>query len=281
MPIETYICYNGNFVKEALFGIDLQNRAFRYGDSLFETIRVSSKNILLFDSHFERLTQSMKFLEMEIPENFNKAVLTQQITKLLNLNRLFQGVRIRLTVYRHGKGLYTPENNSVDYIIEAEKLPDEKYTLNTKGLVVDIYNKFKKPLNKLSNLKTNNSIPYILAGIYKKKHKLDDCILLNENNNVIEAVSSNIFLVKNNNIYTPSLEEGCLNGVMRNKIIDIALKLDYIVFEDARVRIADMIEADEIFLTNAISGIRWVGAFKNKRYYNFTSKKIIGKLLND
>ena len=163
---------------------------------------------------------------------------------------------------------------------EAEKLENEKYTLNTKGLVIDIFDEFKKPLNKLSNLKTNNAIPYVLAGIYKKKRNLGDCILLNENNNIIEAVSSNIFTVKGKSMYTPSLEEGCLDGVMRNRIIDIALDMNYIVFEDAILSVNDITAADEIFLTNAISGIQWVGAYKTKRFYNTAAKKLIADLNN-
>lgn len=278
MPIETYICYNGDFVKEALFRTDHKNRAFRYGDSLFETIRVSSKNILLFDAHIERLTSSMSFLKMEIPAAFNKDELGKQIIKLLNLNRLFQGVRVRLTVYRTEGGLYTPTSNKINYIIEAEKLDNEKYILNTKGLVIDIFKDFKKPLNRLSNLKTNNAIPYILAGIYKTERNLGDCLLLNENNNIIEAISSNLFVVKGRNIFTPSLDDGCLDGVMRNRIIEIALELNYIVFEDASIRENDLIDADELFLTNAISGIKWIGAFKSKRYYNNSAKLFVSVL---
>ncbi len=278
MPIEPYICFNGDFVKENQAVFTCQNRAFRYGDALFETIRVSSKNILLFDDHLKRLTKSMGFLKMNIPSNFNKEDLTEQITKLLNHNRLFQGARLRLTVFRADGGYYTPITNNISYIIEVEKLESEEYILNKKGLIIEIYDEFKKPINALSNFKTTNAFPYILAGIYKKENGFDDCILLNQSNNIIEAISSNIFLVKGKSIYTPSIDDGCVAGVMRNKIIDIAIKLKYIVFEDASLRITDLLDADEVFLTNAINGVKWTIAFRTKRYYNTVSKQLIAEL---
>ena len=280
MPIEPYICFNGDFVKEKQTVLTCQNRAFRYGDALFETIRVSSKKIFLFDDHLKRLTKSMGFLKMNVPSSFNKEDLSKQIIKLLNTNRLFQGARLRLTVFRADGGFYTPVTNNISYIIEAEKLENEKYILNKKGLIIEIYDEFKKPVNALSNFKTTNAFPYILAGIYKKENGFDDCILLNQNNNIIEAISSNIFLVKGKSIYTPSIDDGCVAGVMRNKIIDIAIDLKYIVFEDASLRITDLLNADEVFLTNAINGVKWAIAFRTKRYYNTVSKQLIAELNN-
>ena len=103
-------------------------------------------------------------------------------------------------------------------------------------------------------------------------------IILNNQNNIVEALSSNLFFVKDKYIYTPPLSSGCLNGIMRSKIIEIAKSLNYNLIDNLPLNINNLINADEIFLTNAISGIKWVLAFKQKRYYNKTSKILINKL---
>jgi len=251
------------------FVIKSNNRAFKYGDALFETMFSFANRIPLFNQHIERLVNSMKTLKMEIPDKFNinKDSLFYEITRLLNKNKLHKGARVRITVFRTGEGLYTPEDNHVSYLIDASGIENTEYKLNTQGLRIDIFTEILKPQNIFSNLKTTNTLLYILAGIYKKEKRVDDVLLLNDNYNVIEALSSNIFIVKDNQIYTPSLEDGCVNGVMRNHIIYIA-KQNKISIKHKPIIMEDIESAEEIFLSNSILGIRWVGGYLRKRYYN-------------
>ncbi len=258
--------------------INYENRAFKYGDALFETIHASGTNIQFLNNHLQRLKSGMKILKMEIPSTFNEKKLKYIIENLIIKNKFFKGLKVRFTVFRKEGGLYTPESNQISYLIETEKLHDDKYVLNKNGFIIDYYNEIKKTANKLSNLKTANALIYILAGIYKKENNLDDCIIINNNNNCVEAISSNLFLVKENIIYTPSLTDGCVDGIMRKKIINIALSLNYTVFDECSIKPDDILKADEVFITNAIKGIQWVIAFRQRRYFNKTAKVLIQKL---
>jgi len=280
MQQSEYICLNGKFNLSTDPVFKLNNRAFRYGDALFETIYASGGVIPFFRDHYDRLTRSMKILKMQCPPEFTRDILHKEITGLLTRNKLFQGARIRLTVFRDGGGLYSPDSNNIAYLIEATRIDNDRFILNDKGFIIDVYDHIKKPVNILSNLKTTNSLLYVLAGIYKKENGIDDCIILNENNIICEAISSNIFIAKDNVILTPSLESGCVSGIMRERIINIAADMNYTVYDDSHFNTNELLTADELFLTNAVAGIRWVLGFKKRRYYNRIAK-IITKRLNE
>ncbi len=273
-----YICNNGDFVLSDSPVLTTQNRAFRYGDGLFETMHANGTKVQFIDEHYVRLIYGIEKLYMHLPSYFNLKYINSLIVKLLNKNKLYQGAKIRLSVFRSDGGLYTPLSNNISFIIEAKELEQAKYTLNKKGLVIDIYNEIKKNTNYLSDLKSSNALLFVLAGIYKQKNKIDDCIIINQENKIVEAVSSNIFIVKNHQLYTPALTDGCIPGIMRTQIIKTALSLNYTIFDDCNIKPDDLLSADEVFLTNAISGIRWVVAYKNTRYFNKTSKILINKL---
>ena len=268
-----YINLNGElFAKnEAIFTAN--NRAFRYGDSLFETIHANGTEIQFLDAHIDRLIAGMKTIGMIIPINFRDNLKTN-ITYLIHKNKAFAGTRIRLSVFRNDGGLYTPTNNSISYLIETSKLEHDHYILNKKGLKIDIYNDCKKLPGIISQFKTGNSLLYILAGNYKESMELDDCLLINERENPIESISSNLFIVKDEVVMTPSVNSGAVAGIMREQIIKTALNINRTVYDDCVITQNDLLEADEIFLTNAISGIRWVVAFKDRRYFNKTAKQL-------
>ena len=253
------------------------NRGFRYGDALFESIRMVNGKIQFLTEHLHRLKTGMQILKMEIPEKFDEEYFTHQILQLNEKNSITQDARIRLTIYRNDAGFYAPVTNEVSFVIESENIDAHGYLLNVKGLIIDVYMETKKALNTLSTIKSANCLVYILAAIYKNQQHLDECIILNEKGNIAEVVSSNIFAVKNGVLYTPPITEGCINGVMRQQIIKIARENKNAVYETS-VALNVLLNSDEIFITNAISGIRWVGAYKGKRYFNNTSKLLLEKL---
>ncbi len=273
------IILNGNFISGSENSFNVQNRAFLYGDSIFETLRVNNRKILFFEEHLNRLVSGMKVLKYEIPDKFTvfKQKLEEEIIQLLNRNKIYKSSRIRLTVFRKTGGLYTPETNEIDYIISATKLKTDSFVLNSEGLLIDIFDEIKKPLNIFSPYKTANSILYTLAGIYKNEKKFGDCLIVNERNQIIESISSNVFIVIGGKLITPPIKDGCINGIMRNVIISFA-KLSNIEYFERSVNIGDLLSADEVFFTNSISGIQWVVAYKNKRYYKKMSDFLIRKL---
>ena len=269
-----YFCHNGEFYLSGEKSLSHTNRAFAFGDALFETIHCLGTSPQFFQNHWLRLTKGMEILKMKSDKDFIKENLRSYIEKLLNRNRIFKGARIRLTVFRDEGGLYTPERDSISWLIESSALAIEKYELNHKGLHIDIYDGVHKPINILSNLKTTNTLLFVLAGIYGKENKLDDCLVLNQFGRITESISSNIFLLLDEKLITPPLSEGCIAGTMRHTIIELANQLGYVV-EERGILEKNLFEAEEIFITNAIQGVRWVAAYKDRRYFNFVARKMI------
>ena len=266
------INYNGNLFPADTPVFPVSNRAFRYGDSLFESIRMFDGNIPLLERHWNRLTRGMEVLKIDAPEKFSPSFLLREINKTISENKN-KNHRIRVTVFRSGSGLYTPLNNEAEFLIETSPLDDNLFTLNKIGLSVGTAGSVKISPTIFSSFKTGNSLPYILAAIEKQENKWDDILLLNQEDYLACGGSANIFMVKNNIIMTPPLSSGCLMGVMRSSVLELCQKLNMPATEN-NIRFDDLHEADEVFLTNAVQGIKWVKNMVgvNKTFGNETSK---------
>ncbi len=275
--MDSHCIYNGHVISLYEPAISFSNRAFRYGDSLFESIRFTNGKIMFLADHVKRIKLSMTTLRMNVPAEFTTGNIEALILHLLEQNNIKQDARIRLTVFRNEGGFYTPDTNDISFLIESEALETTGYQLNQKGLWVDVYAEIKKQINKISNLKTGSALLYVMAGITKTSLKLDDCLLVNDNGNIIESISSNIFVVKNGTLYTSPIADGCIDGVMRKQILDIAAQNKILTFEQT-LTVHTLTNGDEVFLTNAIKGIQWVGQFKNKFYTNQKSVFFTEKL---
>lgn len=276
MDNSLYINYNGQLFLETEKIFSANNRAFKYGDAIFETIRITNGKFCFLSDHFERLKKGIDFLQMKSC-NLNFKELTQQMEELVTKNNISQGGRLRITVFREAEGFYIPINQSCAYVIEVKPIDLNHYELNAEGLKIDIYNTYKRSTSKLSNIKTTNDIPQILAGLYTIENQLDDCVILNKHNRIVETTSSNIFLYKKNNIYTPSLDEGCMDGVMRKQILKIAEKLKINIFE-GMLNANVLLQTDEVFLTNVVKGVQWVKTFKEKTYTNEAAQVFVNEL---
>lgn len=273
--------YNGKVLSASQFcEIAFTNRAFKFGDSLFETIRYSNKNILFLAEHILRLKLSMPILKMKIPPTFSFDYFLNLISEVIYANQLQdKSARVRLTVFRKGSGQYYPDNNEVDFLIEADELPDRFYLLPSHGLVVDMFKDILKPINRLSNLKTGNALIYVLAAINRDFLRLDDSIIVNEKGHICEAMSSNVFAVKGNMIMTPPLTEGCVNGILRNQIKKISER-NKLLFIEKPFTSYTLIDADEVFITNTIQGPQWIRQFQSKIYERKSITQIFVEDLN-
>ncbi len=264
-----YINFNGSIQGENIPAIHSWNRAFRYGDGLFESIAIAKDRIPFLDDHWIRLTGGAKFLSLELPVDFSKEFLQKSILELLPLNLIDGNAYARVMLYREGKGRYNPTEMQAGFMIEAEPVGD-LFSLNDKGLTIGLFTEATKSIDKLSNYKTNSALAYVLASIHKTKSGWDDCLILNTRSNICDSANCNVFLVKEKIISTPSLDEGCVNGVMRRQVIALAKARGFSMNEMAIE--TDMLRhADEIFLTNAVSGIRWVRQYGNHEYGNEVS----------
>ncbi|RZL15211.1 MAG: 4-amino-4-deoxychorismate lyase [Pedobacter sp.] len=272
-----YLLHNDKFLLSTDPLFTAQNRGFKYGDGLFESMRMFAGKLQFAEKHADRLTAGMKALKMEGAGLMDEYFLRQKASELAKKNKLKDGARLRLSVYRADGGLYTPENNNIGYLLEASALSTENYELNKKGLIVDVFDELTKTADKLSNFKTSNSLLYVMAGLFKKQNGLDDAFILNSSGFLCESISSNVFIVYNKQIYTPALTEGCVAGTMRNVVMEIAKNHDVPLIE-AQINPEVLNEAEEVFVTNAITGIQWVMGYGRKRYFNEVSKFLSGKL---
>ena len=284
MPL--FINFNNKLLPEDSNVIPASNRGLRYGDGLFETMRLQHSEIRLFDLHMDRLFKGLEILKFDIPALFTREFIRESIFQLSHKNKLEQLARVRLNVFRGAGGLYDPENLHPNYIIEVIPLPDHYLQLNENGLVVDIYPDARKTCDIFSNCKTNNYLPYVMAALYAKQSKLNDCFVLNQHERICDATIANIFWIKNSVIYTPPLSEGCVAGVMRRylmqKLMDTGLahrSFSEGGMREATLDVKALEEAQEVFLTNASYGIRWVKQFRNTTYTNSLTQKIYNELL--
>jgi branched-subunit amino acid aminotransferase/4-amino-4-deoxychorismate lyase len=266
--MDHFLCFNGEFIKEQDFLLPGNNRAFYFGDSLFESMHAYSTLIPLFKLHFDRLLQGMEVLGYEQPASFTSASISATITRLLNRNKQFKSTRVRLTVFRNPGGLYLPTNNSVSYLVQASTLDFDRLSHKLPSMIVDVFPNQIKCAGELSPFKTGNALLYVMAARYAKLNRLHDSIIVNQHGRFVELSSSNIFGIREDTLVTPPLQEGCVAGVMRNFIVhQLAPKAGYRV-DIKPVTQKDFAEFEEVFATNAVSGIRNIVGIGNRRFYS-------------
>jgi branched-chain amino acid aminotransferase len=271
------INFNGTLVSQDA-NMVAQNRGFLYGDAVFETVKIVNSKILFLEDHYFRLMSSMRVIRMEIPMNFTMEYLEEQIVALVKNNGLESSARARITVYRNEGGYYLPQNNTVSFSIQATSLENTLYALDEKEYEVDLYKDFYVTKHLLSSIKTTNRLINVTGSIYASENGLDNCILLNDSKNVVEALQGNIFMLKGKVLITPPVSEGCLNGVMRKQILKIAQKLEGIEVVEEIISPFDIQKADELFVTNVIKGVQPITKYRKKEFSIEISKILVAKL---
>tara|TARA_B110000967_G_C18786845_1_gene511237 strand:+ start:16 stop:861 length:846 start_codon:yes stop_codon:yes gene_type:complete len=270
---------NGELLSEQEAKLSVFNRGLAYGDALFETIKTLNGKILFWEDHYFRLMASMRILRMEIPMAFTPESLESQILELLtHHNSNSNSFRVKFTVFRNQGGFYTPHTNDVSYFITAESLEADLYLLNTSDYRVELFKDFYVTPGLLSTLKTNNKVLNVLGSVYAKENQYDNCLLLNTNKSIVEALNGNLFLVKDKVIKTPPLEDGCLKGIMRKQILEIIKKIPDFECIEASISPFELQKADELFVTNVIQGIQPITAFRKKNFTTTVSQSILAKL---
>lgn len=271
--------FNGKLLSKDTYFLNHGNRGLRYGDALFETIRAINGKVIFWEDHYLRLMSSMRILRMEIPMNFTMEFIEEQIVKTIISNEIQENpARVRLTVFRNNGGLYLPNTNEVSFILEAQEMKSPFYILEDKRYEVELFKDFHVNPDMLSTLKTNNKIINVVGSIFAKENDYNNCLLLNYAKNVVEALNGNIFLVKDNIIKTPPMKDGCLNGIIRNKLIGIINNIeDYTLTEDS-ISPFELQKADELFITNSIVGIRPITNYRKKEFNSVVANNLLGKL---
>ena len=263
------INFNGTIISSDDLALSNENRAFKYGDGIFETVKIKNGKIIFWEDHYFRLMASMRMLRMKIPMKFTLEFLQEEILKLAE-NYSSETLRARFTVYRKDGGLYTPKTNEVDFIIDVKEVslvPKEIYK-------VDLFKDFYNYSGLLSTVKTTNKMLNVVASVFAEENDLDNCVLLNERKGVVEVTNGNIFLIKGNTVKTPAISEGCIKGVVRKKVIEILNKNEDYTIEETSISPFEIQKADEVFITNAIIGIQSVTNYRKKTFKTELTEKL-------
>ena len=271
------INYNGQLQAFDALPLDAVSRSLKYGDGVFETIRMRDNQLLFIEDHYFRLMASMRILRMAIPMEFTPEFFVEQAALLAEETAIING-RLRLQVVRNSSGLYTPDtNNSCVWWMELEELDSGDYQWNNKGLKVELFKDHYIQAGLLSTLKTANSLLYVLAGIFGKENGFDAMLMVNDKKMLVEANSANVFVLTGNVLKTPPLEDGPLRGVFRKNIIAWAKEVDLEIKEES-INPFELQKADEIWLTNTIHGIQWVETYRKRTYVGSKAKQLIESL---
>ena len=270
---------NGKLLNETEANLSIENRGYNYGDALFETMRAVHGKIVFWEDHYFRLMASMRILRMEIPMEFSPEFLEKQILDLIEANDLAaKPLKIKLNVHRKEGGLYRPENRGIGYMIRVSELNSAFYILNDEAYEVELFKDHFVPGGLLPTLKTNNKIVNVLGSIYAEENGFANCFLLNEKKMLTEALNGNLFLIQGKTIKTPALSEGCLNGITRKKVLEILRKLPEFSVEEGSISPFELQKADELFLTNVISGVQPISKYRKKTFEHKIAGEILGKL---
>ena len=268
------INYNGNIVSSET-NLLHDNRAFLYGDAVFETLKIINNKILFFEDHYFRLMSSMRIIRMEIPMNFTLEFIEEQILNLSKANNCQDSARVRFTVYRNSGGYYLPETNEISYLINAKPLENKLYSFDKSEYEVDLFKDFYVTKQLLSSIKSTNKLVNITGSIFAKENGFDNCLLMNDSKNIIESLNGNIFMLVNNKLITPPLSEGCLNGIMRKQVLEIAKKIENLEVLEEVISPFDLQKADELFITNVIKGIQPITKYRKKSFQTKISKELL------
>ena len=270
------INFNGTITDDA--NILAGNRAFLYGDSVFETVKILDGKVLFLEDHYFRLMSAMRIVRMEIPMNFTMEYFEEQIFSTAASENFSGSCRARISVYRKEGGFYLPKDNNVSFLITVLPLEDSVYRIEKDQYEVELYKDFIVTKHLLSTIKSSNRMINVTGSIFADENGYDNCLLINDEKNVIEALNGNLFMLMGNKLVTPPISEGCLNGVMRKQILALAKKIETIEVEEAPISPFDLQKADELFITNVVRGIQPITKYRKKEYGMGLAKDLLLRL---
>ncbi len=255
-----------------------QNRAFLYGDAVFETLKIVQGKVLFLEDHYFRLMASMRILRMEIPMNFTMEYFEEQLLSVVKSNGFEDAARARITIYRNDGGYYLPTTNTISFLIHTSSLDNQAYVWEEKTCEVDLYKDFYISKQLISTLKTTNKVIHVTASIYADENGFDNCILLNDSKNVVEVLQGNLFMLQGNKLITPPVAEGCINGIMRKQVLALAKKVEGLEVVEEVISPFDLQKADELFFTNVIKGIQSITKYRKKEFATTMANLLVQKL---
>ena len=267
---------NGTLLENSKAIIALDNRGLNYGDAVFETLRFSGGKIYFWEDHYFRLMATMRIFRMEIPMSFTMEFMEEQILLLVESQiQSAMSFRVRFSVFREGTGFYLPRTNDVSYVITILPLESEVYYIKKGAYEVELYKDAYVTKQLFSSLKSNNKMIQITGSIFASENAYDNCLLLNDEKNVIEALQGNLFMRMGTTLI---ITDGCLNGIMRKQILAVAKRIEGYEVVEKSISPFDLQKADELFITNVIVGIQPITKYRKKEYQILLAEEILLKL---
>ena len=274
--IPQFICINGDIIPDIPPALDIYNRSFNFGDGFCEEMRTRGNKIIFFDDHWNNIKKAMSILKMNPDFLPQKNEFESIVNRLINRNRtLIKSSVLRLNIFRKTGTSYNDISDQIEYSITAQSLDTSIFTLQPKGVLININTDFQKNYSLISEIRTNSAVQKVLALIKAKENRANDALFLNQNNHLVEFTNSNLFIVKDNTIITPPLSDGCFDGVMRKKIIEIATETNFKTILVQSIAVTDLYKSSEIWLVDSVFGIQWVMGYRNQRYFNKVAQKMI------
>ena len=268
--------FNGQWIDAASPAIPVDNRSFRYGAGMFETIRFVQETAPLWDRHMQRLLKSCFELGWTLPALFTTDRLQQDVIRVLRKNKITGSARVRITA-SHGLGGLFDGDGKMAFLIEAWPLDPGRQTFNNNGWVIGCYEPARKSADSLSRIKSTSALIYAQAAAFAKAEKWNDALVLNTNGHLADSCIANVFLIKGDQIITTDSAQGAIEGILQNWLID-QLQPAFSV-ERRAIHPTELLAADEVFLTNALFGIRWVGRLGDRHFTNPLSDRFYRKYI--
>ena len=273
------INFQGNIISEKDPIIYYNNRGLILGDALYEDIKVVNGVLYFWEEHYLRLMSSMRILRMDIPMNFTMEYLEEQIQDLVEANELEdKPAFVRILVFRKAEADLLQGNNEVAFLMSAEQGDAPFYTIAEESYEVELYKDFYLNADMLSNLSSSNRLISVTGGIYARENGYQDCLLINSSKNVAQALDGNLFLVKGKEVKTPPLSDGCRDGILRRKLLDILEKTETYEVSESSISPFELQKADELFITSVCKGIQPVTKYRKANYKFDVSRDLLGKL---
>ncbi|HOZ30118.1 MAG TPA: aminotransferase class IV [Bacteroidales bacterium] len=272
-----YLMLNGEILPASKPCLSHLNRGLLYADDFSFDMRGNSSKAFFADRYFEYFIRTMSILKMEKPLLLKKSIFETDMELLLQKNRIYKGFTAKISVFRNDSEDFITDNNTTSILISVNSYPEESYQALKIGLKVDVLKNYSVP----DHVFNSGFTPYFCEEMFLNSHLdefgLDELFISNSKSNIVKTISSNLFLVKDNKLFVPESIPENSNKIFSEIVIDAARSLKVLVFPKS-IKKEDLLTAEEIFCADVKNGIRWVLAYRERRYYQKLSSALIKKI---
>jgi hypothetical protein len=266
-----HIIYNGELVKNEN-NFSAEHPLIQGTNAVrFEWFVVSS-DLPFYQDEFSRIVNIADKKGLKLPGWMTSGTFSQDIRHLFQMNRIYQGGLLRMIIFTDVPG------GKASYLMTAAPKSYQQFVLNDDGFLIDVFRRHRLYSGSAEIYDTGLSATETSALFDMHAGKYDQIVLLNEVNHVSRFIGANFMMINDDVAYTPALEEGAIDDVMRQKVIEACLNLKLKVFDDCIIHQNDLKSAKEILVLHPVDGICWVVGYQEKRYFRHHSPALNDEL---